>query len=118
MTGSSSGIGKATAALLAANGAKVAVTGRNKEALDSVVAQISASGGQAKAFPGDCTADSEVASIVSSAADWAGGLDILVNSAGVLKGGPADTSSMETWDANMNVNARYLPARALCDVQR
>jgi NAD(P)-dependent dehydrogenase (short-subunit alcohol dehydrogenase family) len=106
ITGASSGIGLATARLFAKEGAIVAATGRNQMALDSLVSEINASGGQAKAFVGDVANDADVKKVVESTVQEFGGLHILVNNAGVLKGGATDAVDMENFDFNMSVNAR------------
>lgn len=106
VTGATSGIGLAIAKLFAAEGAKVAATGRNQAALDALVQEIVHAGGVAKGFPGDVTQDADVKRVVDSAASHFGGLDILVNNAGVLKGGATDVADMANWDFNMSVNAR------------
>jgi|EP00945_MAST-04E_sp_MAST-4E-sp1_P008688 NAD(P)-dependent dehydrogenase (short-subunit alcohol dehydrogenase family) len=106
VTGASSGIGLATARLFAKEGAIVAATGRNKNALDTLVNEIQQAGGKAKAFPGDVCNDEDVKKVVNDAVKEFGGLHVLVNNAGVLKGGATDAVDMENFDFNMNVNAR------------
>jgi len=106
VTGATSGIGAATARLFAREGAKVAATGRNKTAMDTLIQEISNSGGTAQGFLGDVTNDADVKRVVDSAQLHFGGLDVLVNNAGVLKGGGTDVSDMANWDFNMNINAR------------
>ena len=108
ITGASSGIGYATAKLFAKEGAMVAATGRNRQALDELVEQIKREGGNAVAIPGDITNDAEITKIVSTTVETFGKLNILVNNAGVLKGGAvgADEGALSTWDFNMSVNAR------------
>lgn len=106
ITGATSGIGLATARLFAKEGAKIAATGRNQAALDALVQDIVKEGGVAKGFTGDVTNDGDVKGVVESAASHFGGLHVLVNNAGVLKGGPTDVADMANWDFNMNVNAR------------
>ncbi len=106
ITGASSGIGLATAKLFGKEGAFVAATGRNKAALKTLVEEISKAGGKAKAFPGDVCNDEDVKRVVNDTVKEFGGLHILVNNAGVLKGGATDVANMENFDFNMNVNAR------------
>ena len=106
ITGASSGIGLATAKLFARQGCKVAATGRNQKALDKLIQDIEAEGGIAKAFSGDVTNDNDVSNVVSSVVKEFGGLNILVNNAGVLKGGTTDAVDMANFDFNMSVNAR------------
>eukprot|EP00938_MAST-03A_sp_MAST-3A-sp1_P002445 g2445.t1 len=106
ITGATSGIGRAAAKLFASKGFKVALTGRNENALKEVVDSIRRDGGVASGFRGDITNDLDVKNVVSSTISEFGAVDVLVNSAGVLKGGTADATSMETFDFNFNVNCR------------
>jgi NAD(P)-dependent dehydrogenase (short-subunit alcohol dehydrogenase family) len=110
ITGASSGIGLATAKLFAKEGANVVATGRNQQSLDKLVADINASGGQALAVVADITNDAQIANVVTQAINAFGQVNILVNNAGVLKGGAVgddqNGGAMATWDFNMNVNAR------------
>jgi NAD(P)-dependent dehydrogenase (short-subunit alcohol dehydrogenase family) len=108
ITGASSGIGFATAKLFAKEGALVAATGRNQASLDALVSEIKSEGGNAVALVGDINDDNQVERVVAQAVDTFGQLNILVNNAGVLKGGAVggDTSALATWDFNMNTNAR------------
>ena len=84
----------------------MALTGRNESALKEVVDSIRRDGGVASGFRGDITNDLDVKNVVSSTISEFGAVDVLVNSAGVLKGGTADATSMETFDFNFNVNCR------------
>lgn len=106
VTGATSGIGCAIAKLFASKGAKIAATGRNVEALNALVESICSDGGAAVGFPGDVTKDDDVKNVVMSTVQHFGGLNVLVNNAGVLKGGGTDAVDMANWDFNMNVNAR------------
>lgn len=113
VTGASSGIGAAAALTLAKHGCSVALTGRQesalKELMDKIKQELGTDAPKVGCFPGDVTQDSDVERIVqesvSSLSDN-GKLDILVNCAGVLKGGAVGDASMENWDFNFNVNAR------------
>lgn len=106
VTGASSGIGAATARLFAAEGAQVVATGRNREALDQVVASIRDQGGEATAVEGDVTDDAAVNRVVDEAVSIYGGLHLLVNNAGVLAGGATGAVDMANWDYNFSTNAR------------
>src|SRR6478735_5961915 len=81
VTGAGSGIGRAVALLLAANGASVLVADLNGAAADAVVAEIIAAGGTAQAFVGD--ADAQVARDAVEAAQALAPLRIAVNNAGI-----------------------------------
>ena len=108
ITGASSGIGWATALEFARRGALVAVTGRDAGALAQLKSEITAAEGtaddQVLVLPGDLTDDAK--GIVDAAARHFGALHVLVNSAGVLIGGATQDTSMATYDANMDINAR------------
>jgi NADP-dependent 3-hydroxy acid dehydrogenase YdfG len=94
VTGASSGIGRATALLFAAEGARVAVTARRDAELTSLVDEITKLGGTAAAFPADLTDDTAVAGVVDGTVARFSSLDILVNNAGVLQGGATGAASM------------------------
>ncbi|MGE0041687.1 MAG: glucose 1-dehydrogenase [Vicinamibacterales bacterium] len=106
VTGASSGIGEAAAVKFGEAGASVVVTGRNQAALDAVAARITTAGGRALAVAADVTADDAAARIVGAAVDAHGGLDVLVNAAGVIATGATDTTDDEVWDRMMGINAR------------
>ena len=84
VTGASSGIGRATAALFAAEGAKVVVGARRQAELDSLVAEIKSAGGDAVALAGDVVSEDYARSLVATAEKTYGGLDIAFNNAGTL----------------------------------
>ena len=87
ITGASSGVGKAAAKMMAAEGAKVALAARRAEALDEVVAEIIAAGGTAVAIPTDITNPDDVAAMVAKAEEAIGPMDAIVNCAGILEAG-------------------------------
>lgn len=82
VTGSSSGIGRAIAGVLAAEGATVVVHGRNEERARSTVAAIRNAGGEAFVVLGDLANDPDASAVATAALDQAGGIDILVNNIG------------------------------------
>ena len=84
VTGASSGIGRATAKLFAAEGAKVVVAARRQAELDTLVAEIKADGGDAIALAGDVTQEAFNAALVAAAVSTYGKLDIAYNNAGTL----------------------------------
>ncbi len=98
VTGGSSGIGKALAGRLAAEGAAVAVTGRRAEALDDVVRDIRAKGGQAIAVVGDQRTEAHAQHAVAQTVEAFGGVSILVNNAGVIGAGPVESTTTQEWD--------------------
>ncbi|MFQ6608045.1 MAG: SDR family NAD(P)-dependent oxidoreductase [Fidelibacterota bacterium] len=83
VTGASSGIGKGIALRFAELGVKVVLTARRLEELEGVAADITAKDGSAIVVPGDVTNPKEVEHVVRTAKDELGGVDILVNCAGV-----------------------------------
>ena len=83
VTGSTKGIGSATAKLLAAEGAKVVIVGTTEEAGNAVVAEILAAGGEAFFQKTNVTSGTELDALVQAALDKYGRIDILVNNAGV-----------------------------------
>lgn len=83
VTGGGQGIGRATARLFAREGAKVAIAARTAAKLDSVRAEIEAEGGQALAVPTDVGSQQEMERLFSAVVERFGGLDVLVNNAGV-----------------------------------
>lgn len=83
VTGASSGIGAALARLLAERGAKVVVTARREELLQQLVAEIQSRGGTAEYVAGDLTDDAVRRAVLDRAQRSFGGVDVLVNNAGV-----------------------------------
>jgi NADP-dependent 3-hydroxy acid dehydrogenase YdfG len=104
VTGASSGIGQATAAELAALGAKVVVVARRKDRLDELVARIEAAGGTANAIAADITDEAAARQTVAQTVDLHGRLDILVNNAGVMLLGPTPESSLADWKRMVDLN--------------
>src|SRR5258707_5631196 len=82
VTGASSGIGKASAIVLAQRGAKVIAAARRQSGLDEVVAAITAAGGEAKSIVVDVTKEADIAAMVKFAVDSYGKLDIAFNKPG------------------------------------
>jgi clavulanate-9-aldehyde reducatase len=104
VTGASSGIGEATALALAAEGAAVALGARRKDRLDSLVERIGGEGGSAHAFEVDVTDESATGSFVESSVEALGGVDILINNAGVMLLGPVTGANTEEWRRMIEVN--------------
>ncbi|TPW74812.1 SDR family NAD(P)-dependent oxidoreductase [Schumannella soli] len=108
VTGSSSGIGEAIARVLAASGARVAVSGRDAARLERVVDAITAAGGEAVAIEADLTAEpAQLRAAAARAEEALGGrVDILVNNAGVYPGGPTPDLADDALAALLNTNIR------------
>lgn len=103
VTGAASGIGRATARVLADQGAQVAVTDRSPEA-ETVAAEITAAGGVARAWHLDVTEAPDVQRVVDEAASAFDGLDIVVNNAGVALFAPIDADEHEeAWTTSLDV---------------
>lgn len=106
VTGAASGMGRATAHLFAAEGAKVAVTDLRQEACDAVVAEIEAAGvpGEAKAWALDVSDQDAIKQVVGEVAEAFGGVDILVNNAGfAIPGDVAEESYEDSWGPTLEV---------------
>jgi NADP-dependent 3-hydroxy acid dehydrogenase YdfG len=108
VTGASSGIGAATALSLAAQGASVALVARRKDRLDELVERIQAGGGTSLAIEADITDRHQATAAVEQTVAAFGGLDTLVNNAGVMLLGPAESAPVEEWDRMIAVNVQGL----------
>ena len=106
VTGSTSGIGRATARRFAAAGSHVIACGRNRSALQEVEQEIKSEGGTSIALTVDVTIDAEVQHAFDTAISQTGRLDVLVNAAGHISNGSIEDTSLKAWDAMMNVNLR------------
>ena len=103
ITGASSGIGRAIAEALAAEGAHVILSGRRDEALREVATAI---GGDPLVLPFDTTDFAALPDLVAQAAAWRGRLDILVNNAGVTRDNLAMRMKDEEWDMVIETNLK------------
>jgi NAD(P)-dependent dehydrogenase (short-subunit alcohol dehydrogenase family) len=114
VTGAGSGVGRATAVMLAAAGAIPALVGRTPEPLAETAATIAAAGGRSLVAPADVTDEAAVGAMTERVARELGGLDILVLAAGIGRSGPVESSSLADWHATLatNLTAPFLCARA------
>ncbi|MFF5141650.1 SDR family NAD(P)-dependent oxidoreductase [Streptomyces sp. NPDC013157] len=116
VTGAGSGIGRATALAFAGEGARVLVADLNAEAAGTAVAEIEKAGGTAVAVTGDLGEQSVVDEVVATAVERFGGVDVLVNNAGIMDrmSALADVSDAE-WERVIRVNltAPFLLTRAV-----
>ncbi len=106
ITGASSGIGRATARLLAKRGAKIVLAARREEALSALRDEIEAAGGDAIFLATDVTRRSDLEAVVTAAVERFGRLDVIVNNAGI---GPISRFSalrVDDWDAMIDVNLK------------
>jgi NAD(P)-dependent dehydrogenase (short-subunit alcohol dehydrogenase family) len=114
VTGSTTGIGAACAQVFAESGAHVMVSGRHEERGRGVVAAIRARGGQAQFAAVDLRAVGACERLVGETVDVLGGLDVLINNAGILYTADALSTTDEQWLDTMavNVNALFYLSRA------
>jgi NADP-dependent 3-hydroxy acid dehydrogenase YdfG len=104
ITGASSGIGEATAIALAEAGAAVALGARREDRLTSLAERIESSGGRAVALKVDVSDADSARSFIEATREQLGGLDILLNNAGVMLLGPVEGAPLEEWRRMIDVN--------------
>ncbi len=101
ITGASSGIGEATAIALAGAGAKVSLAARRKDRLDALAEKI---GDGALAIEADISEEDQARAFIQQTKDELGGLDIVINNAGVMLLGPLLAQQGDDWRTMVNVN--------------
>jgi NAD(P)-dependent dehydrogenase (short-subunit alcohol dehydrogenase family) len=106
VTGASSGIGRATSELLLKAGATVTLVGRRGGALADVARAAPGAGREAFAVTADLSDERQGESCIAEACEKMGGLDVLINAAGILKSGRIEDTTLELWDEMMNINLR------------
>ena len=104
ITGGGRGLGKAVAVALANEGVNVGITGRNEESLKTTVAELEKLGVKAAYSVFDVEEMAQVEQGVASIASQLGGIDILINNAGVGDFGSFEDMPVETWEKVMKVN--------------
>jgi NADP-dependent 3-hydroxy acid dehydrogenase YdfG len=104
ITGASSGIGEATALAMVREGAAVALGARRKDRLDALVERIEGEGGTAVAIEADIAGEAQATSLVEGASESLGGLDCLVNNAGVMLLGLVQGAETQEWRRMVEVN--------------
>jgi NAD(P)-dependent dehydrogenase (short-subunit alcohol dehydrogenase family) len=114
VTGGSRGIGRALAEALAEAGADVCIANRSEEAGRAAAAEIAdATGVETLAVPADVTVEGDVERLVDETVAEFGGIDVLVNNAGIARTAPADEMSLETWREVLETNLTgvFLPTK-------
>ncbi len=117
VTGTTSGLGRRFAIVLAACGAKVALTGRRVERLEELAQEIRAAGGVCEPIPFDITQTEQINDVVSKAEAALGLVDILINNAGIPDAQRAHKMSNELIDAVFDTNLTG-PFKLSCEVAR
>lgn len=104
VTGAASGMGRATAKIFAAEGANVIVTDHDGPGAEKVAEDITAAGKSARAWRMDVSDIGEISRVIQAGAEAFGGLDIIINNAGISAFTPIDSDKYEeTWDRGMSV---------------
>jgi NADP-dependent 3-hydroxy acid dehydrogenase YdfG len=106
ITGASSGIGEATALLLAERGATLALGARRLDRLEALSGRIAAAGGEVAFARTDVTRRHDLAALVELACERFGKLDVLVNNAGIGPISPLDDLRVDEWEAMIDVNIK------------
>lgn len=104
ITGASSGIGKATACRFAREGARLTLVGRHQEALHQVAVEIAKNGGTSQVVVADVTQRDQCEAAVAQTVTAFGGLDILVNAAGIIANGSIKTTTFADWQEMQRIN--------------
>ena len=108
VTGASSGIGRAAARLFAESGYTTVAVGRNEKELSALSQTIKSKKGSVKIHLADVTEHSQLDRIASEAIANFGRIDVLVNSAGTIKNGSIENTTLDDWDKMMNINLRSI----------
>lgn len=106
ITGASSGIGEATAKLLASNGAKVVLGARRESRLQDIVKDIEAAGGKATYSVTDVRDAAQVNALVHKAKTEFGGLDVIFNNAGIMPNSPISALHVDEWNDMIDINLK------------
>ena len=106
ITGASSGIGAATAKLLAEQGAKLMLAARREDKLDKLVAEIEAAGGTATYRVVDVTKQSQVQALAEKTLKQYGKIDVLLNNAGIMPLSRLDQLLVEEWERTIDINIK------------
>ncbi len=106
ITGASSGIGEATAKMLAEQGAKLMLAARREDKLNKLVTEIEAAGGTAAYQVVDVTKQSQVQALADETLKQYGKIDVMVNNAGIMPLSRLDQLLVEEWDRTIDINIK------------
>jgi len=106
ITGASSGIGEATAVMLAERGAKVVLGARGLDRLEALARRIAGAGGEVAYARTDVRRREDLTSLVKLACDRYGQLDVLINNAGIMPVSPLDDLRVEDWEDMIDINIK------------
>jgi NAD(P)-dependent dehydrogenase (short-subunit alcohol dehydrogenase family) len=106
VTGATSGIGRAVVRRFADASARLLLVGRDAEALETVAAEVAGAAGAVRSVAADVTAQGAPSVIVGAALEAFGGVDALVNAAGIIASGTIESTDDAAWDAMLDVNLR------------
>lgn len=104
ITGAASGLGRATALELARSGWRLGLLDRSRERLDEAERELRAAGAETRAYAGDVADEPFVSASVRDFASYAGGLDLMMNNAGVAVAGPLEETPTEDWRWIVDIN--------------
>lgn len=105
VTGGGTGIGFAIAKRFHEEGAHVVICGRRREKLEKASAAITAAGERVLAVTADVTSEEDIGKVIRAAAAETGGIDVLVNNAGLMRFGKLEETGPDSWDLMMTTNA-------------
>jgi 3-hydroxybutyrate dehydrogenase len=114
ITGGGRGIGSAVARALAGAGARVMVSARSENEIETVAAELRDGGADASAFPCDVTDPARIEALAQTAGERLGRVDILVNNAGIAESAPLKAVRLEDWERifAVNVTGTFLCTKA------
>lgn len=104
ITGGTGGVGRTLVTLFASEGAKVMIADREEETCAQFVQEITSTGGQAAFYAGDLRSKDYCESLIQATVETFGGVDILLNNAGIIPRGTIEETSDEMWSLAMDVN--------------
>ncbi len=108
VTGASSGIGRATALIMAKNGATVVAVGRNEKILNDLKDESESETGSINVFAADLLDVMQIEKLFDFVIENFGQIDVLVNSAGIIASGTIETTELSDWDKMFDINLRVV----------